>query len=185
MSTPVIVAAIVGAFVLGLLLGAPLAIMMGKRRLRAAVSAEMAAPHVEVPTAVVPEQTVRLPRAERPSRRPEPESAPPAPTHRTEYVITSAGEPDPEDAADGATRMEFKPRPQLEQVARTVMIEAASLAHGVREALSEENRAKLSYEIKRELIRVRKDRKTEVKQALREYRAKHRAPVDPESGAGE
>ena len=131
MSTPVIVAAIVGAFVLGLLLGAPLAIMMGKRRLRAAVCAEMTAPHVEVPTAIVPEPTVRLPRAERPSRRPEPESAPPAPTHRTEYVITSAGEPDPEDAAEGATRMEFKPRPQLEQVARTVMIEAASLAEAV------------------------------------------------------
>jgi propanediol dehydratase small subunit len=65
------------------------------------------------------------------------------------------------------------------------MIEAASLAHGVRNALSEENRAKISYEIKRELIRVRKDRKIEVKEALREYRAKHRAPVDPTTGEGE
>jgi hypothetical protein len=171
MSTPVIVAAIVGAFVLGLLLGAPMAIMMGKRRLRAAVSAELTPTPVEMPTPAVPEPTLRLPRAER--------------QPRTEYVITSAGEGDPDDEVDGTARMEFKPRPQFEQVARTVMIEAASLAHGVRNALSEENRAKISYEIKRELIRVRKDRKIEVKEALREYRAKHRAPIDAETGEGE
>lgn len=165
MSTPVTVAAMVGAFVLGLLLGAPVAITMGKRRLRAAVSAELTPPHVEIQTPAVPEPTVRPP--------------------RTEYVITSAGDGDREDEVDGATRMEFTPRPQFEQVARTVMIEAASLAHGVRNALSEENRAKISYEIKRELIRVRKDRKIEVKEALREYRAKHRAPIDSETGEGQ
>lgn len=166
MSTPVTVAAMVGAFVLGLLLGAPVAITMGKRRLRAAVSAELTPPHVEIPTpTAVPEPTLRPP--------------------RTEYVITSAGDGDREDEVDGATRMEFTPRPQFEQVARTVMIEAASLAHGVRNALSEENRAKISYEIKRELIRVRKDRKIEVKEALREYRAKHRAPIDSETGEGQ
>lgn len=172
MSTPVIVAAVVGAFVLGLLLGAPLAIAMGKRRLRAAVSAELTPPHVEIPTAAAPTPTA-------------PAAAAPRAARPTEYVITSAGEVGLEDEVAGATRMEFTPRPQLEQVARTVIIEAASLAHGVRSALSEENRAKLSYEIKRELIRVRKDRKIEVREALREYRAKHRAAVDPETGVGE
>lgn len=164
MSTPVIVAAVVGAFILGLLLGVPLAVAVGQRRLKAAVSAELSVPSVESPA--VPELLVDAPVLPKPA------------THKAEYVITSAGEPD--SAVEPGARMEFKPLPQFEQVARTVMIEAASLAHGVRNALSEENRAKLSYEIKRELIRVRKDRKLELKEALREYRAKHRAPVDPD-----
>ena len=106
-----------------------------------------------------------------------------APAPLPGYVITSVGDPEPDLV--GGTRLEFKPRPQFDQVARTVMIEAASLVHGVRNALSEENRAKISYEIKRELIRVRKDRRAEVKQALREYRAKHRAAVQPDAEQGE
>ena len=163
MSTPVIVAAIVGAFILGLLLGVPLAIAVSKRRLKAVASAEPSASSVDI--SAVPELTAEAPVRPKPA------------THKAEYVITSAGETD--SPAEPGARMEFKPRPQFEQVARTAMIEAASLAHGLRNALSEENRAKISYEIKRELIRVRKDRKIEVKEALREYRARHRAAVDP------
>lgn len=168
MSTPVIVAAMVGAFVGGLLLGVPMATGIAKRRIEAALPTERPLAPVEIPA--VPDLRIEAPVRSKPA------------THKAEYVITSVGEPETE--VESATRMEFKPRPQFEQVARTVMIEAASLAHGVRNALSEENRAKISYEIKRELIRVRKDRKLEVKEALREYRAKHRAPVDPEKGEG-
>lgn len=176
MSTPVAVVAIIGAFAVGLLLGVPLAFALLKRRLKGRLSSEERvesvapnpAPAVTAVTQAASsvEPTLKLPK-------------PPKP-HRAEYVITSAGEP--EDEVEGTARTEFKPRPQLDQVARTVLIEAASIAHGVRNALSEENRAKISYEIKRELIRLRKDRKTEVKEALREYRAKHRAPVQPDSG---
>ncbi|BBH16315.1 hypothetical protein Back2_06020 [Nocardioides baekrokdamisoli] len=170
MSTPVIVAAVAGAFVLGVLLGVVVAIRVAGRRIRAAVTANLPTP-VEVP--MVTDLNVGVPEPRKPAAR-------------TEYVITSVGEV--EDEVETAARVEFKARPQFEQVARTVMIEAASLAHGVRNALSEENRAKISYEIKRELIRVRKDRKAEVKEALREYRARHRAPVDSDaaaSGTGE
>jgi hypothetical protein len=144
---------------------------MAKRRLTAAVTAPVAVP--TVPTvAAAPEPTKILE-----------EIVPEKPKHAATHVITSVGEPDA--VADGGSRLEFKPRPQLDQLARTVLIEAASVAHGVRSALSEENRAKISYEIKRELIRLRKDRKIEVKEALREYRAKHRAPVQTESGEAE
>ena len=167
MSTPVTVAAIVGAFVLGLLLGVPLAYALAKRRLAAAVSIP-----VELPT---------VPKQPEPTKILE-ELVPQRSRRAATHVITSVGEPDVE--SDAAPRTEFKPRPQLDQVARTVLIEAASLAHGVRNALSEENRAKLSYEIKRELIRLRKDRKAEVKEALREYRAKHRGPARSDEGEG-
>lgn len=164
MSTPVIVAVVVGAFVVGVLLGLLVA------RMRPRVGVVVPVPQPEVPAQAPTPAEVAIPVRPRPA------------THRAEYVITSAGEPEIE--VEDVPRREFTPRPQFEQVARTVMIEAASLAHGVRNALSEENRAKISYEVKRELVRVRKDRRIEVREALREYRATHRAPSESESGDG-
>lgn len=177
MSTGWAIVAIIGAFVLGMIGGAVIMATAPSSK-ASSVSDPVIAP---VEFTSEPEPPRRLDVAEIAT----PEGAgraAPKPAPRQEYVITSVGEPEPE--IDGPTRTEFAPRPQFEQVARTVLIEAASLAHGVRNALSEENRAKISYEVKRELIRLRKDRKIEVKEALREYRAKHRAPVDPETGEG-
>lgn len=178
MSTGWEIVAIIGAFVLGMIGGA--VIMATAPSSKAAATADPE----PVPVAETPplEPTLRLDRTEVAAAAGEVGPVPPKRSRPTEYVITSVGEPEPD--LDGPTRTEFAPRPQFEQVARTVMIEAASLAHGVRNALSEENRAKISYEVKRELIRLRKDRRIEVKEALREYRAKHRAPADPQTGEG-
>jgi hypothetical protein len=161
MSTPAIVASIAGAFVVGVLLGMPLAYVLAKRRL---AHTELLAPRPE-PTLILEEIPV-----------------PKKPKHAATHVITSVGSPDTEP--DGAPRTEFELRPQLNALAKGALVEVASLAHGVRSALTEENRAKIQYEIKRELIALRRTRKDEVKKALAEYRARHRAPVEPDSGEG-
>jgi hypothetical protein len=185
MSTPVAIAAIIGAFVLGLVLGVPVGLAVLKRRAREAIANAAPLP-IEVPQVPAAEPTLKLPTM--PSVVASGAAAsvaaavqrvvPKAPTH----VITNAGDVD--DSVPEGERKEFKVnRPQLEQIAKVAMVEAASLAHGVRSALSEENRAKIQYEIKRELIALRKTRKAEVKQALAEYRAKHRALPDDGDGS--
>jgi len=92
-----------------------------------------------------------------------------------EFVITSLGalEPAPERAPVPA----LPPRAFADAVLRDTVVNAASLVHGVRRALSPEVRHRIRFEMKRELKRTRKERRVEVREALREYRARHRADV--------
>ncbi len=65
--------------------------------------------------------------------------------------------------------------PAVDAAAREALVQSAAFVHGARRALSPEFRNRVLFEVRRELKRARKARKVEVKEALREYRARHRA----------
>jgi hypothetical protein len=65
-------------------------------------------------------------------------------------------------------------------VARETVIKAAGLAHGLRRALSAETRNRIGFEMKREVKRSRKQRRSDMKAALRDFQARER-----ESAVGE
>ncbi len=60
-------------------------------------------------------------------------------------------------------------------VLRESVVKAASWAHGVRRALSPENRNRIRFEMRREVKRSRKARRVEMQEALRAHRARARA----------
>lgn len=60
-------------------------------------------------------------------------------------------------------------------VLRESVVKAASWAHGVRRALSPENRNRIRFEMGREVKRARKSRRAEIQEALRAHRARARA----------
>jgi hypothetical protein len=62
-------------------------------------------------------------------------------------------------------------------VLRESVVKAASWAYAVRRGLSPANRNRIRFEMRRELKRVRKDRKAEEREAIRQYRARRRAGV--------
>jgi hypothetical protein len=90
-----------------------------------------------------------------------------------EYVITSMGTPVRADEAPVA----LSAPAFADAVVRESVVHAASFVYGVRRALSPEVRNRIRFEMKREAKRARKARRVEVKEALREYRARHRADV--------
>ena len=57
------------------------------------------------------------------------------------------------------------------------MVKAASLTHGVRRALSAEVVWRVRGEVRRELKRVRKQRKADLKVARREWEARQREGI--------
>ena len=67
-------------------------------------------------------------------------------------------------------------------VLRESVVTAASWFHGVRRALSPENRNRIAFEMRREVKRARKSRRAEMAEALRAYRARERA-ADSEDAA--
>jgi hypothetical protein len=95
-----------------------------------------------------------------------------------EYVITHLGEQEP---GAGLDRRFDPPAPVrltapafADAVLRETVVQTASLVHGVRRALAPETRNRIRFEMRREVKRSRKARKAEVKEALREYRARNR-----------
>jgi hypothetical protein len=101
-----------------------------------------------------------------------------------EYVITRLGELEP--VRDEAPVPVSLTTPAFaDAVLRETVVQTAALVQGVRRALAPETRNRIRFEMKRELKRARKSRKVEVKEALREYRARHRAETpDPPSVVG-
>ncbi|MGH3351340.1 MAG: hypothetical protein ACRDPS_11800 [Nocardioides sp.] len=94
-----------------------------------------------------------------------------------EYVITSlADDGEPVEVEPVAQRTLTAPA-FADAVFRETMVHSAALVHGVRRAFSPEVRFKIRYEMHREVKRSRKDRKSEMRDALREYRARQRAEV--------
>jgi hypothetical protein len=99
-----------------------------------------------------------------------------------EYRITRVGEP---DAGDD------RPAPRTEPVQldravfadlllRESVIRVGSLAHGVRRALSPENRNRIRFEMRREVKRARKQRRADQRLAYREWQARQRAELSDE-----
>lgn len=102
-----------------------------------------------------------------------------------EYVITSLGEQADADGASEQTEVRTLTAPAFaDAVFRETMVHSAAFVHGVRRALSPEVRYRIRYEMKREVKRARKDRKSEVREALRAYRAQQRDDLDDGVGQG-
>ncbi|GGD26483.1 hypothetical protein [Nocardioides daphniae] len=98
-----------------------------------------------------------------------------------EFVITELGE---EDAGPGTGAEQPAPvagridgRLFVDIVARESLVKAASWTYGVRRALSAENRNRVRFEVRRETRRAARQRKADVKEALRQYYAKERGDV--------
>ncbi len=67
-------------------------------------------------------------------------------------------------------------------VARETVVRAASLGHGLRRALSAESRNRIRFAVRQETRRAGRERRSEMKQALREFRARERAAVTDDLG---
>lgn len=106
--------------------------------------------------------------------------------HVSTFVITGMGG-DEDPAAEVPVAREIDGRLFADIVAREAVVKAASWTHGLRRALSAENRNRIRFQVRQETRRAGRDRRAETKQALREYRARersaarHRAEVGVES----
>ncbi|MCR6033770.1 hypothetical protein GGQ22_20380 [Nocardioides sp. zg-579] len=109
-------------------------------------------------------------------------AAPAAPTRTEEFVITRAGEPEPE--LDEARRAPAVPAPLFaDLVLRESVVQAASLAAGVRRALAPEVRNRIRFEVRREIRRSRKQRRADLRAARRDWEARRRGTLDEGSAA--
>lgn len=87
-----------------------------------------------------------------------------------EYVITHVGERQPPAPA--------VPGPLFaDLVLRESVVRVVSLAAGMRRALAPETRNRIRFEMRREVKRARKQRKTDLRQARREWEARQRADL--------
>jgi hypothetical protein len=98
-----------------------------------------------------------------------------------QYVITHLGEPEPE-----ADDEEVEASPAVasgmfaDLLLRETVVQTASLLHGVRRALSPENRNRIRFEMRREVKRSRKQRRADVREARREWESRQRAAMTGE-----
>lgn len=114
------------------------------------------------------------------------ETAPPRrtedePERASSYVITGV-------AAESRDEATLEPAPVdgrlfADIVARESVIRAAGLAHGLRRALGAETRNRIRFEVRREVRRARKQRRTDLKAALRDLQARERADLTDEGDA--
>jgi hypothetical protein len=70
-------------------------------------------------------------------------------------------------------------------VAREAVVKAASWTHGVRRALAPEVRNRIRFEMRREVKRARKQRRADLKAALRDLQARERAAMRAERDEGD
>lgn len=100
------------------------------------------------------------------------------------YVITALDETEAEPRPDGGPVVTARIDGPMfaDIVARETVIKAAGLAHGLRRALSAETRNRIRFEMKREVKRSRKQRRSDMKAALREFQARERAGAPEEQG---
>jgi hypothetical protein len=87
-----------------------------------------------------------------------------------EFRITNLGDPEPE--APDPPPMDRQMFTDL--LLRESVVRVGSLAYGVRRALRPEVRNRIRFEVRREVKRSRKLRKDEVREAVREWRARQR-----------
>ncbi len=90
-----------------------------------------------------------------------------------EYVITRLGEDVPIEKDVPTPTL---PGPLFaDLVLRESVVQAASLASGLRRALASETRNRIRFEMKREVKRARKQRRADLRQARRDWEARQRA----------
>ncbi|WP_323791530.1 hypothetical protein [Nocardioides sp.] len=98
-----------------------------------------------------------------------------------EYVITNLGDKRSEDDGEPAPAVDGPLFADL--VLRESVVQAASLAAGLRRALAPEHLNRIRFEMRRELKRARKQRRADARQARREYEARHRSGEAGEAAA--
>lgn len=92
---------------------------------------------------------------------------PSAAAPREEFVITELGrEPAPESTVP-AVPARIDGRLFADLVLRESVVKGAALVHGIRRALTPENRFRMRYEFRREVKRSRKRRRLELREARR------------------
>ena len=91
----------------------------------------------------------------------------------TTYVITHLDEARAAPRAVTVQRLEGRLFADI--VARETVVKAASWTHGVRRALTPESRNRIRFHMRQETKRAGRERKVEMKVALREHRARSRA----------
>ncbi len=89
---------------------------------------------------------------------------------QTEYVITTAGEPQ-QGPEPGTALPQVSGREFASVALGESLVRLASLGYGVRRALSAENRNRIAFEVKREVRRSRKQRRREEKLARQHLRS--------------
>lgn len=89
------------------------------------------------------------------------------------FVITGLGT----DDAPAPVARDIDGRLFTDIVARETVVKAASWTHGLRRALSAESRNRIRFEVRQETRRAGRERRAEMKQALREFRARERTDV--------
>jgi len=103
--------------------------------------------------------------------------APEPPRAQPEYVITHLGDVEPEPDLEIEAVPTVAPGQFADIVLRETVIKSASLFHGVRRALSPENRNRIRFEMRREVKRSRKQRRADIREARREWEARQRAAM--------
>ena len=100
-------------------------------------------------------------------------AAEPEPVDETAaFVITDAGADRPADDDRSVLPERIDGRLFVDIVARETLVKAASWGHGLRRALAPETRNRIRFEVRQQARQSRKDRKVEMREALREYRAR-------------
>lgn len=145
-----------GALALLALGAALLAVRVARRALAEARALAVRPPSAAAPVDASPVET----------------SAPTAPSaQEAAYVITGI-DAGGDDAPPVPQRIDG--RLFVDIVARETLVKAASWTHGLRRALAPETRNRIGFEVRQQTRRSRKDRKAEMREALRHYRARHR-----------
>jgi hypothetical protein len=96
-----------------------------------------------------------------------------------EYVITRVGEPEPEPEP-----VPTVPAPVFaDLLLKESVVQTASLFQGLRRALSPETRNRIRFQMRQEVKRSRKQRRTELREVRREWAARQRAAMAADEAA--
>lgn len=120
-------------------------------------------------------------RSELDRRTTTPAAEQPAPAEAT-YVITGfpedgvpQGTTPQHEVGSGRVAEPIDGRLFADIVARETVVRAGGLVHGLRRALDAETRNRIRFEMRRELRRSRKQRRADLKAAMRDFRDRERA----------
>lgn len=98
-----------------------------------------------------------------------------------DYVITRVGSQDDQADRPPAARVDGPLFADL--VLRESVVQAASLAAGLRRALAPETRNRIRFEMRREVKRARKQRRTDLRDARRAWEARQRGGGSLDEGS--
>ena len=129
-----------------------------------------------------PPRSSSWPAPSRPASRPRSTPSSAACPPRSTSTSTSTSSPASATRSRASPRRPAPPVPGplfADLVLRESVVQAASLASGLRRALAPETRNRIRFEMKREVKRARKQRRADLRQARREWEARQRAPRSP------